>query len=144
VLFLAFASAANGMPYHQSGRLIRGIGVTDIVDHQSSKSIYFKEPDGLSFEYCCVAAAARRKSRRCRSLSRRAKPHWIRCVLRSIATAHAVIRRRVEAIVDIASPPVSVSLVRWGPSRVDSDQCSQLRNSTQHFLLNPPIDCSLS
>ena len=112
MLFLAFASAANGMPYHQSGRLIRGIDVTDIVDHQSSKSIYFKEPDGLSFEYCCVAAAARRKSRRCRSLSRRAKPHWIRCVLRSIATAHAVIRRRVEAIVDIASPPVGVSRVR--------------------------------
>ena len=37
---------------------------------------------------------------------------------------------------------------RWSarlvPSRVDSDQCSQLRISTQHCLLNPPIDCSLS
>jgi hypothetical protein len=36
---------------------------------------------------------------------------------------------------------------RWSarlvPSRVDSDQCSQLRNSTQHFLLKPLLDSSL-
>ena len=32
-----------------------GINVTDIVDHRWSKSIYFKDPDGLSLEYCCVA-----------------------------------------------------------------------------------------
>jgi catechol 2,3-dioxygenase-like lactoylglutathione lyase family enzyme len=31
----------------------RGVEVTDIVDHGSSKSIYFKDPNGLSLEYCC-------------------------------------------------------------------------------------------
>jgi catechol 2,3-dioxygenase-like lactoylglutathione lyase family enzyme len=32
----------------------KGIEVTDIVDHEWSKSIYFKDPNGLSLEYCCV------------------------------------------------------------------------------------------
>ena len=32
----------------------KGIGVTDIVDHGWSKSIYFKDPNGLSLEYCCA------------------------------------------------------------------------------------------
>jgi len=31
----------------------RGVDVTDIVDHGLSKSIYFKDPNGLSLEYCC-------------------------------------------------------------------------------------------
>ena len=31
----------------------KGVEVTDIVDHGSSKSIYFKDPNGLSLEYCC-------------------------------------------------------------------------------------------
>ena len=31
----------------------KGVEVTDIVDHDSSKSIYFKDPNGLSLEYCC-------------------------------------------------------------------------------------------
>jgi len=32
----------------------KGIVVTDIVDHHWSKSIYFKDPNGLSLEYCCM------------------------------------------------------------------------------------------
>jgi catechol 2,3-dioxygenase-like lactoylglutathione lyase family enzyme len=32
----------------------KGLEVTDIVDHEWSKSIYFKDPNGLSLEYCCV------------------------------------------------------------------------------------------
>src|SRR5215470_9605856 len=32
----------------------KGVEVTDIVDHGWSKSIYFKDPNGLSLEYCCV------------------------------------------------------------------------------------------
>jgi len=32
-----------------------GVNVTDIVDHQWSKSIYFKDPNGPSLEYCCAA-----------------------------------------------------------------------------------------
>jgi hypothetical protein len=32
----------------------KGVEVTDIVDHDWSKSIYFKDPNGLSLEYCCL------------------------------------------------------------------------------------------
>jgi catechol 2,3-dioxygenase-like lactoylglutathione lyase family enzyme len=32
----------------------KGVEVTDIVDHGWAKSIYFKDPNGLSLEYCCV------------------------------------------------------------------------------------------
>jgi hypothetical protein len=30
------------------------VQVTDIVDHGWAKSIYFKDSNGLSLEYCCV------------------------------------------------------------------------------------------
>jgi catechol 2,3-dioxygenase-like lactoylglutathione lyase family enzyme len=33
--------------------LSRGIDVTDVVDHDWAKSIYFKDPNGLQLEYCC-------------------------------------------------------------------------------------------
>lgn len=29
--------------------------MTDIVDHDWAKSIYFKDPNGISLEYCCLA-----------------------------------------------------------------------------------------
>jgi catechol 2,3-dioxygenase-like lactoylglutathione lyase family enzyme len=32
----------------------KGVQVTDLVDHGWAKSIYFKDPNGLSLEYCCV------------------------------------------------------------------------------------------
>jgi catechol 2,3-dioxygenase-like lactoylglutathione lyase family enzyme len=31
----------------------KGVEVTDIVDHGFAKSIYFKDPNGVSLEYCC-------------------------------------------------------------------------------------------
>jgi catechol-2,3-dioxygenase len=31
----------------------RGIDVTDVVDHDWAKSIYFKDPNGVQLEYCC-------------------------------------------------------------------------------------------
>jgi len=31
----------------------KGVDVTDVVDLGLSKSIYFKDPNGLSLEYCC-------------------------------------------------------------------------------------------
>ena len=31
----------------------KGVEVTDIVDHGWAQSIYFKDPNGLSLEYCC-------------------------------------------------------------------------------------------
>ena len=32
----------------------KGLNVTDVVDHGWAKSIYFKDPNGLSLEYCCT------------------------------------------------------------------------------------------
>ena len=32
----------------------RGVEITDIVDHGWAKSIYFRDPNGLSLEYCCM------------------------------------------------------------------------------------------
>lgn len=32
----------------------KGVEVTDIVDHNWAKSIYFKDPNGLQLEYCCL------------------------------------------------------------------------------------------
>jgi catechol 2,3-dioxygenase-like lactoylglutathione lyase family enzyme len=32
----------------------KGVEVTEIADHGWAKSIYFKDPNGLSLEYCCV------------------------------------------------------------------------------------------
>ena len=34
--------------------LSKGVDVTDIVDHEWAKSIYFKDPNGISLEYCCL------------------------------------------------------------------------------------------
>ena len=32
----------------------RGVETTDIVDQGWAQSIYFRDPNGLSIEYCCV------------------------------------------------------------------------------------------
>ena len=32
----------------------RGVETADIVDHGWAQSIYFKDPNGLSLEYCCM------------------------------------------------------------------------------------------
>jgi len=32
----------------------KGVKVTDVVDHDWAKSIYFSDPNGLSLEYCCM------------------------------------------------------------------------------------------
>jgi len=31
----------------------KGVDVTDVVDHDWAKSIYFKDPNGVQLEYCC-------------------------------------------------------------------------------------------
>ena len=33
--------------------LARGVEVTDVVDHDWAKSIYFKDPNGIQLEFCC-------------------------------------------------------------------------------------------
>jgi catechol 2,3-dioxygenase-like lactoylglutathione lyase family enzyme len=32
----------------------KGVATTGIVDHGAAQSIYFKDPNGLSLEYCCL------------------------------------------------------------------------------------------
>ena len=32
----------------------KGLTVTDIVDHEWAKSIYLKDPNGISLEFCCL------------------------------------------------------------------------------------------
>ena len=32
----------------------KGVKVTDIVDHDWAKSIYFQDPNGLMLEFCCL------------------------------------------------------------------------------------------
>ena len=32
----------------------KGVVTTDIVDHGWAQSVYFKDPNGLSLEYCCI------------------------------------------------------------------------------------------
>jgi hypothetical protein len=32
----------------------KGVEVTEVVDHGWSQSIYFKDPNGMSLEYCCM------------------------------------------------------------------------------------------
>jgi catechol 2,3-dioxygenase-like lactoylglutathione lyase family enzyme len=32
----------------------KGVEVTDVIDHGPAQSIYFKDPNGLSLEYCCM------------------------------------------------------------------------------------------
>ena len=34
--------------------IARGVEVTDVVDHDWAKSIYFKDPNGLQLEFCCL------------------------------------------------------------------------------------------
>ena len=31
----------------------KGIEVSEVVDHDWAKSIYFKDPNGMQLEYCC-------------------------------------------------------------------------------------------
>ena len=35
----------------------KGVDTTNIVDHGWARSIYFKDPNGISLEYCCVVGS---------------------------------------------------------------------------------------
>jgi catechol 2,3-dioxygenase-like lactoylglutathione lyase family enzyme len=35
----------------------KGVETTEIVDHGWARSIYFKDPNGISLEYCCVVGS---------------------------------------------------------------------------------------
>src|SRR6202171_3027126 len=54
--FYHFAFEAGSPPALEDKRAelaAKGVEVTEVVDHNWAKSIYFKDPNGISLEYCC-------------------------------------------------------------------------------------------
>ncbi|MBV8775217.1 MAG: VOC family protein [Deltaproteobacteria bacterium] len=48
------AGSEAGLAQKRDELRAKGIEVTEIVDHDWAKSIYFKDPNGLMLEYCCL------------------------------------------------------------------------------------------
>jgi catechol 2,3-dioxygenase-like lactoylglutathione lyase family enzyme len=48
------AGSPAGLAAKRDELRAKGVEVTDIVDHGWARSIYFKDPNGLSLEYCCI------------------------------------------------------------------------------------------
>ena len=42
-----------GLAQKRSELIAKGVKVSEIVDHDWAKSIYFKDPNGMQLEYCC-------------------------------------------------------------------------------------------
>ncbi len=54
--FYHFAFETGSLPGLERKRaelLAKGVKVSEIVDHDWAKSIYFKDPNGMQLEYCC-------------------------------------------------------------------------------------------
>ena len=47
------AGSEAGLDEKRNELLAKGIDVTEVVDHNWAKSIYFKDPNGLQLEFCC-------------------------------------------------------------------------------------------
>ncbi len=43
----------SGLEHKREELLGKGVKVSEIVDHDWAKSIYFKDPNGMQLEYCC-------------------------------------------------------------------------------------------
>jgi len=51
----AFEAGSEAALVEQRNELIaRGVEVSEVVDHDWAKSIYFKDPNGIQLEYCCL------------------------------------------------------------------------------------------
>jgi len=48
------AGSEAGLVARRDALLAKGVKVTEIVDHGWAKSIYFKDPNGISLEYACI------------------------------------------------------------------------------------------
>jgi catechol 2,3-dioxygenase-like lactoylglutathione lyase family enzyme len=48
------AGSPAGLADKRNALRTKGIEVTEIVDHDWAHSFYFRDPNGLSLEYCCV------------------------------------------------------------------------------------------
>jgi len=50
----AFEAGSEAALGEKRNELIaKGVEVTDVVDHDWAKSVYFKDPNGIQLEYCC-------------------------------------------------------------------------------------------
>lgn len=55
MIHFAFEAGSESELEAKRAELIaKGIRVTDIVDHEWCKSIYFKDPNGIDLEFCCL------------------------------------------------------------------------------------------
>jgi catechol 2,3-dioxygenase-like lactoylglutathione lyase family enzyme len=52
--FALEAGSTAVLPQQRDQLRGKGVETTDIVDHHLAQSIYFKDPNGLSLEYCCL------------------------------------------------------------------------------------------
>jgi len=48
------AGSPAGLAEKRDALRAKGVETTDIVDHGWAQSIHFKDPNGLSLEYCCI------------------------------------------------------------------------------------------
>ena len=48
------AGSEAGLVARRDALLAKGVKVTEVVDHGWAKSIYFKDPNGISLEYACI------------------------------------------------------------------------------------------
>ena len=48
------AGSPAGLSERRNDLIAKGVEVTDIVDHEWAQSIYFKDPNGVQLEYCCL------------------------------------------------------------------------------------------
>lgn len=48
------AGSEAGLVEKRNELCASGVDVTDVVDHGWAKSIYFKDPNGIQLEYCCL------------------------------------------------------------------------------------------
>jgi catechol-2,3-dioxygenase len=46
------AGSEAGLDEMRNALIARGVEVTDVVDHDWAKSIYFQDPNGVQLEYC--------------------------------------------------------------------------------------------
>jgi catechol 2,3-dioxygenase-like lactoylglutathione lyase family enzyme len=47
------AGSEAGLEEKRNELIAKGVDVTEVVDHDWAKSIYFKDPNGLQLEFCC-------------------------------------------------------------------------------------------
>jgi catechol 2,3-dioxygenase-like lactoylglutathione lyase family enzyme len=48
------AGTAAGLEAKRQELLAKGVAVSEVVDHDWAKSIYFKDPNGMQMEFCCL------------------------------------------------------------------------------------------